>query len=79
MKQTHFKRTADTTHTESVITSVTLILWSLWLFFYMYVAEVQFVGVAKKWVSGDWEHAKRILKWVLIQFLPALCFLPELC
>lgn len=79
MKQAHFKRTADTTHTKSVITSVTLILWSLWLFFYMYVAEVQFVGVGKKWVSGDWEHAKCILKRVLIQFLPALCFLLELC
>lgn len=58
MKQAHFKRTADTTHTKSVITSVTLIPWSLSLFFYMYMAEVQFVGVGKKWVNTDWKHAK---------------------
>lgn len=79
MKQAHFKGTADTTHTKSIIMSATLILWSLWLFFYMYVAEVQFAGVAKKWVSENWEHAKHILERVLIQFLPAFCFLPELC
>lgn len=58
MKQAHFKRTADTTHTKLVITSVTLIPWSLWLFFYMYVAEVQFVGVGKKWVNVVGRHAK---------------------
>lgn len=58
MKQAHFKRAADTTHTKSVITSVTLIPGSLWLFLYMYVAEGQLVGVGTKWVSIDWERAK---------------------
>lgn len=58
MKQAHFKRTADTTHTHPVITSVSLIPWGLGLFSYMFVAEVQFVGVNKKWLNIDWEHAK---------------------
>lgn len=68
MKQAHFKRTADTTHTKLVITSVTLILWSSWLFFYMYVAEVQFVGVGKQWVSRLETCQVHILKRVLLLF-----------
>lgn len=59
MRRAHFKRTADTPHTKSVTTSVTLILWCLWVFFSMYVAEIQFVGAAKKWVSMDWDHARK--------------------
>lgn len=59
MRRAHFKRTADTPHTKSVITSVTLILWCLWVFFSMYVAEIPFVGAAKKWVSIDWDHARK--------------------
>ena len=59
MRRAHFKRTADTPHTKSVITSVTLILWCLWVFFSMYVAEIPFVGAAKKWVSIGWDHARK--------------------
>ena len=71
MRRAHFKRTADTTHTKSLITSVTLILWCLWVFFSMYVAEIQFVGAGKNWVSIDWDHAR---KWVLTLFPPSPVF-----
>ena len=75
MKGAHFKRTADTTHTKSAITSVTLILQSLWLS-YMYVAEVQFIGVATKWVGPDWGCATCTYKSRSSPCFPNLLFSP---